>query len=298
MAEGFLPFRKHLGVGGILADLVNSLLGVDADTYAVFALDVIEGILEALAGGEPSGSQNFVSDDRLFQPFDCRHGFLTLGGTVIARFRRVVHALIIEIRGEFAPFQLRMDLGPMGRRTGGQAGLFDALDPGLEDVEIAPAELLLDPRSLDKDRLGSGFDGKVDLFKHLFWSPMALRDPDLEPTAFLQVAGPELYPTLIGRAGQGGQATFGRLVENLHDPLVGVVALHLLVELGRLMGVSPEGIGAEDKPRNFERSDAHSGKATGCRRTSRGSRNGLRRTRQTSDGQRRSRLQEITSFHD
>jgi len=36
-----------------------------------------------------------------------------------------------------------MDLGPMGRRTRGQAGLLDALDPGLEDVEIAPAELLL-----------------------------------------------------------------------------------------------------------------------------------------------------------
>jgi hypothetical protein len=49
MAEGFLPFCKHLGVGGILPDLVSGLLGVDTDTYAVFAFDVIEGVLEPLA---------------------------------------------------------------------------------------------------------------------------------------------------------------------------------------------------------------------------------------------------------
>jgi hypothetical protein len=43
------------------------------------------------------------------------------------------------------------------------------------------------------------------------------------------------------------QAAVGRFVEDLHDALVGMVAPHLFIESGRLVGVSPERVGAEDE---------------------------------------------------
>ncbi len=44
-----LRLCKHLGIGGVLTDLVDSFLGVDTDTYAIFALNMVEGVLEPLA---------------------------------------------------------------------------------------------------------------------------------------------------------------------------------------------------------------------------------------------------------
>ena len=68
----------------------------------------------------------------------------------------------------------------MGCRARRKAGPFDALDPGPERIEPAAAELLLDPEALDEDRPGPGFDGAVDLIRHLPGLAMALGDPCLE----------------------------------------------------------------------------------------------------------------------